>query len=248
MTGQHIIEVDETESTNRYASELLSTTGLEEGTVISARFQYAGKGAGDNSWESEKGKNLLTSIILKPEFLPLHRQFMLNIIASLGVHDMIAELCENTVVVKIKWPNDIYAGNKKIAGMLVENAIMGDTFMHTILGIGININQGIFVSEAPNPVSLKNITGKEYKLQECLSLLCSMMDKRYMQLKELRYDELMAEYISSLYRRGAEAQYMYKEKIISATIINVSAEGKLILKTLNSELIKCEFKEIEFVI
>jgi BirA family biotin operon repressor/biotin-[acetyl-CoA-carboxylase] ligase len=248
MIKYNIIEIDETESTNRFVSEMISTTGLAEGTVISAKFQLAGKGAGDNSWESEAGKNLLISIILKPEFLSLHNQFMLNIIASLGVHDMIAQLCGNAAAIKIKWPNDIYAENKKIAGMLVENAIMGDTFMYTILGIGLNINQEIFVSDAPNPVSLKNITGKEYDLKECLSLLCSKIDKRYKQLKEMQYNKLSAEYLSSLYRKGEDAKYIYKEQVISAVIIGVSDEGKLILKTPNNELIKCDFKEIEFVI
>lgn len=248
MIGQNIIYLDEAESTNRYASEMMSTTGLDEGTVVSAMFQLAGRGAGDNSWESEAGKNLLISIILKPEFLPLHRQFMLNIVASLGVHDMIVQLCGNTAAIKIKWPNDIYADDKKIAGMLVENAIMGDTFMHTILGIGLNINQEIFISDAPNPISLKNITGKEYNLDECLSLLCSKIDERYKQLKEMQYKQLTAEYLSSLYRNGEEAKYIYKEQVILATIIGVSDEGKLMLKTPNSELIKCDFKEIEFVV
>jgi BirA family biotin operon repressor/biotin-[acetyl-CoA-carboxylase] ligase len=104
------------------------------------------------------------------------------------------------------------------------------------------------VSDAPNPVSLKNITGKEYNLQECLTLLCSKIDARYRQLKEMQYNELSAEYLTSLYRMGEEAKYIYKEQVISATIIGVSDEGKLMLKIPNSELIKCDFKEIEFVI
>ncbi|MGD0711221.1 MAG: biotin--[acetyl-CoA-carboxylase] ligase [Bacteroidales bacterium] len=248
MIGSHIIEIEETQSTNRYASELISTNGLEEGTVISAKFQYAGKGTGDNSWESEKGKNLLISIILKPEFLPLNRQFMLNVIASLGFYDMLKQLTGNNESIRIKWPNDVYAGNKKIAGMLVENAIMGDTFMYTILGIGININQEVFVSNAANPISLKNITGKDYNIQECLSLLCSKMDKRYIQLKEMHIDALTEEYISLLYRKSEEAKYIYKGQTISATIINISMEGKLILRTQQNKIVECDFKEVEFVI
>lgn len=205
MIGKNIIEIEETGSTNLYASDLLRSKEIPEGTVISAFRQSSGRGLGSNSWESEAGKNLTISIILYPSFLPIEKQFMLNKVVSLGVYDIITKLIENTnslvnkSIVKIKWPNDIYIGDKKVSGILIENAIIGNKFLHSIVGIGININQEIFLSDAPNPVSLKNITGKEYGLKECLELLCSYLDKRYFQLKNDNYKAIDKDYLSTLY-------------------------------------------------
>ena len=183
---------------------------------------------------------------MHPEFLPLEQQFMLNKIVSLGVFDMISKLVGTASQVKIKWPNDVYAGNKKISGMLIENAIIGNTFQYSILGIGININQEIFSSNAPNPISLKNITGKDHNLKECLSLLCSCIDERYEQLRNENIDSIDADYLSALYRKGEKALYKYNNEIISATIIDVSEEGMLILEK-EGKMIECDLKEIIFL-
>jgi len=248
MIGENIIELQETTSTNIFAFELIKEKNIEEGTVISAISQHSGKGTGSNKWESEAGKNLTVSIILKPEFLPLGKQFMLNIITSLAVHDMVLRIIQSKADVKIKWPNDIYVGNKKIAGILIENTIFGNALKYCILGIGININQEIFISNAPNPVSLKNILNKEFELKECLALLCSCIEERYVQLKNEKYNLLNGDYLSVLFKKNELAKFNYKNKVTSATIKGISEEGKLILETLEKEIIACNFKEIEFVI
>jgi BirA family biotin operon repressor/biotin-[acetyl-CoA-carboxylase] ligase len=160
---------------------------------------------------------------------------------------MISKLVTDSTQVKIKWPNDVYVGNKKISGMLIENAIIGNTFQHTILGIGININQEIFGSNAPNPGSLKNITGKEYDLKDCLKLLCSCIDKRYELLCSDGINLLDEDYLSALYRKGESALYIYNNEMISATIIDISEEGMLILDTMEEKIIECDFKEIVFL-
>lgn len=248
MIGDNIIELDETTSTNRFTSELLGKDKLPDGTVIMACYQNCGKGAGDNKWESEVGKNLTISIVLYPIFLPLERQFMLNKMVSLGVYDMICKLVNNPLKVKIKWPNDIYVENKKISGILIENAIIGNTFQHSIFGIGININQEVFYSNAANPVSLKNITGKEFDLKHCLKLLCACIEERYEILRSDGSDLLDDDYISALYRKGESALYVYKNEMISAIIIGISVEGMLILETMDKKIIECDFKEIVYIL
>jgi BirA family biotin operon repressor/biotin-[acetyl-CoA-carboxylase] ligase len=172
---------------------------------------------------------------------------MLNKMVSLGVYDMISKLVTDPSQVKIKWPNDIYVGNKKISGMLIENAIIGNTFQHSILGIGININQEVFSSDAPNPISLKNITGRDYKLKDCLTILCSCIDGRYEFLRNEGTNWLDKDYLSALYRKGESALYVYKNAMISATIIDVSEEGMLILESMEEKIIECDFKEIVFL-
>ena len=249
MIGNKIIRLKEIESTNRYASELINSGAtIEEGTVILADYQTAGRGTGENSWESERGKNLTLSIVLYPSFLAIEKQFMMNKIVSLAVFDMICKIAEGKEIVKIKWPNDIYAANKKIAGILIENAIIGEKFQYFISGIGININQEIFVSNAPNPVSLKNITGKDHDLNECLFTLCSCFENRYSQLKNNANQQLDNDYFSSLFRLDETASFYYKKQKITARIIGINEYGKLVLETTEGRIIDCDFKEVEFVL
>jgi len=249
MIGNRIIRLKETESTNRFASEFISKqNNVEEGTVIMANYQSAGRGAGENKWESEKDKNLTISIILYTAFLRIEEQFMVNKIVSLAVSDMITNFTKVKENVKIKWPNDIYFGNKKIAGILIENAIIGNKFLHFIIGIGININQEVFISDAPNPVSLKNITGIEYDPDECLSALCSCLDTRYGQLKNSENKLINDDYLSALFRINEVSSFVYRGHIIKAKITGLSDHGKLLLEKTDGVVIDCDFKEVEFIL
>ncbi len=248
MIGNNIIELEETFSTNRYALELLSNSRISEGTVISVVNQTSGRGSYGNFWESEKGKNLTVSIILYPTFLSFEKQFMLNKVTSLSVYDMLVQINSGQEAVMIKWPNDIYTDNKKFSGILIENTIIGSTFKHSIIGIGININQEIFVSDAPNPTSLKISTGKTYNLKECLSILCSCFNRRYTQLKNFEFKTLDEDYLSALYRMNKSALFIFQKQLITAMIKGVAESGKLLIEKLNGEMIECDFKEVEFVI
>lgn len=248
MIGNHIIKLRETDSTNRFVLELEGKEKIAEGTVITAFHQHSGRGTGDNKWESEKGKNLTVSIVLYPSFLHLKNQFMINKIASLGVYDMLKQVSGCNDIFKIKWTNDIYAGNKKISGMLIENSILGNTLHRTVIGIGININQEFFVSDAPNPVSLKNITGREFDLDECLSVLCSCLDLRYSQLKNSEYETPDSDYLSALFRLNETAQYICEGEKFTAIIRGLTNSGELILETVSGKKTEYGFKEVEFVI
>jgi BirA family transcriptional regulator, biotin operon repressor / biotin---[acetyl-CoA-carboxylase] ligase len=199
IIGSNILFINNLPSTNTYAASLLRDNELAEGTVIYTNHQSSGRGQGGNKWESEDGKNLLISIVLFPSMIIPAEQFHLSMAISLGICDF---LDRYTSSVSIKWPNDIYVNNDKIAGILIENSIMGNLIEHTIAGIGINLNQKKFLSDAPNPVSLSNLTGKEYDLSECLIKLVSDLDKRYKSLIAGNAALIKAHYLSRLYRKG----------------------------------------------
>ena len=145
--------------------------------------------------------------------------------------------------VAIKWPNDIYIGNKKVAGILIENSVSGNDLQHSIIGIGINVNQEIFSAQLPNPTSLKLITGKEFDLKECLEQLCSSIEKRYLQLRNSS-KKIDSDYLKNLCRFEEWANYNYKGEKVKAKITGVSKIGKLILETEKGGRLECDFKEI----
>ncbi|MBK6281348.1 MAG: biotin--[acetyl-CoA-carboxylase] ligase [Draconibacterium sp.] len=181
MTGKNTIFLTEVESTNNYANQLVLSKAAEHGTVVLAQYQKKGKGQQGNSWESEPGKNLLASIILFPDFLSAAKQFYLSKIASLSIVDF---LKTETSGITIKWPNDIYIDNKKVAGILIENAIKGHNLSSSIIGIGLNLNQELFVTDAPNPVSLKQVSTKDYEIENIAETIFDNMIHWYQILKK----------------------------------------------------------------
>jgi len=194
-----LIKLDKIGSTNDYAVELLSKKEIKDGTIIWAAEQTKGRGEGSNTWESEPGKNLTLTRIFRPLFLPPEHQFYLLQIISLGVYDYLRMFVEE---VSIKWPNDLYVGKNKIAGILIENSIIGGKINYSIAGIGININQTNFSPSLENPISLKNLTNIHYKLEESLDLLNLHVGNSYQQLKEGNYEEIKKRYQSVLYKLG----------------------------------------------
>ena len=175
IIGSNIQFYGSLESTNTFASEVLKKAELQEGTVICADYQTAGKGHQGNRWESEKGKNLIFSIILYPSSVSPDDQFFISMTISLGICDFLRGILPE---VKIKWPNDIYVRNDKIAGILIENTLIGNTIESCITGIGLNINQEKFSTVIPNPVSIRMITGKESDTFTCLKQLLNFLDNR----------------------------------------------------------------------
>ena len=166
-----LIHLEETDSTNNYLQTLCAQQKVEELTTVVADFQTSGRGQRGNSWESEPLKNLLFSFVLFPDFLEARCQFLVSQIISLAIKE---ELSTYTEDISIKWPNDIYWKDKKICGMLIENDLTGVHISRSITGIGINVNQETFCSDAPNPVSLKQINGQSY---DCPQILASVMKR-----------------------------------------------------------------------
>ena len=227
--GKVLLQLEEVDSTNSYAIDLLSKNKPSEGTVISAWKQTNGRGQIGSSWESEAGKNITVSLILYPSFLPIKQQFLLNQIMSLSIFDFISRFINAEV--KIKWPNDIVVKNKKIAGTLIQNILSPNNFQTSIIGIGINVNQTFFKSETPNPTSIKLETNTENDLQNLINLLCCDIEKRYLQLRADHSSIIQKEYLSNLYRYQEDAIYqrMDNDEVFSGKIIGVDESGKLII-------------------
>ncbi len=244
-TVPEIIHIRETNSTNNYLKELLQTQNVDEGTVVCADFQSAGKGQRGNGWESEAGKNILFSIVLFPGFIKAGEQFILSQIVSLAVANCLQEYTEG---ISIKWPNDIYWNEKKICGILLENTILEDNIGHSVAGIGININQENFRSEAPNPVSLKQITNRDYNLEEILKTVVNNINAYYQQIKIGKTDSLIKQYKESLFRK--DGYHLYNDGISNflARIQDVDSSGILILKTKEGEERHFAFKEVKYII
>lgn len=240
----HKIFLKEVASTNNYASHLLNTQKLREETIVIATTQTNGRGQAGNLWESESGKNLTLSFILFPKFLQAKWQFMLTKVFSLALINLLKELKINAV--SIKWPNDIYVSNNKIAGILIENFIAGSVISSTIAGIGLNINQQKFSNFEVSPTSLKLITNEEFDTKEILELLLNHLEYRYIQLKNKEWGKLNTDYYSHLLGMESTRKYIYKEELILATIKGVTDFGELILEWKNKK-ITCGIKEIGFV-
>lgn len=162
----NLIWLDEVGSTSTYLSQQLNDS-MPSGTVVAARSQTAGRGQRGNTWEAEPGKNLSFSLLLRPTDIEARSQFRISQAVALGIAGTLGELLQGHDV-RIKWPNDIYAGNRKICGILIENSLSGQKISHSIAGIGINVNQTRFVSDAPNPVSIAQLTGRETELEPLL--------------------------------------------------------------------------------
>ncbi|MFH0843774.1 MAG: biotin--[acetyl-CoA-carboxylase] ligase [Bacteroidota bacterium] len=245
IIGSNLIFRETLASTNTEASLLLRKGAVPEGTVIHTDFQTAGRGQQGNTWEGERGRNLLISIILYPQSVKPGEQFLISMTISLGVCDFIDKHASGC---KVKWPNDIYVKDDKIAGILIENSIMGDFTESTIAGIGININQEVFPERIKNPVSLKLISGKELNTEKCLSYLLSALDKRYKQLLYGDRKKIHNEYKARLYRYNELCDYRAGGKIIKGRISDVSVLGILTIKDEPGTTHRFSFKEVDFMI
>lgn len=241
----HIIRKDTINSTNIYAKDLLDNESCEDRTVVVADSQTAGKGQQGNKWESSAGDNLTLSLIYIPDFLPADKQFYISCVISLGIYDYLSAKIDN---VSIKWPNDIYSGDSKIAGILIENTIMGNGIASSVCGMGININQEVFVSDAPNPVSLFQINRKKYKLTEELIELLRCTEKRYSMLERGEYERIKEDYFAVLYRSRGFYKFEDAKKVFEAKIKDVSDTGEIILETKERKMLRYYFKEVSFVI
>ena len=245
IIGSKLIFIENLPSTNTYAGQLLRNGNIQEGTIIHTNFQSAGRGQIGNGWESEDGKNLLMSIILNPSTINPADQFIISMAVSLGICDFLNRYIDG---LSIKWPNDIYVKDDKIAGILIENTILGDKLEYSIAGIGLNINQEKFLSNAPNPVSLKLITGSEYDLNLCLSQLSADLDKRYKQVISEEFAQIKMDYTAKLFRFNSWSNFREQEYVFIGRIISVADNGRLRIERKSGSVKEYYFKEIEYIL
>jgi len=244
-----LLSLEETDSTNNYLTQLCEgLDDIAEFTTISAEYQTAGKGQRGNSWEGAAGANLLFSFVTYPRFVEARQQFLLSQITSLSIKDALD--CHITDI-SIKWPNDIYWKDKKICGILIENVLDGHSIARCISGVGLNVNQTEFLSDAPNPVSLKQITGKDIDRHALLADILRFSKRYYDDLKlrgEDCADELAQKYSESLYRREGIHPFKDKNGTFEASILQVEPEGRLILLDTDGHKRGYLFKEVQFII
>lgn len=240
-----IYYLDEIHSTNSFLSEKCQCDTIPEFSVVRTNFQTAGRGQRGNSWESEPNKNLLFSIVLYPEMLAAKEQFILSQMISLAIYDV---LNKYTNSIHIKWPNDIYWKEQKIAGILIENELMGVSIKQSIIGVGLNINQAEFRSEAPNPVSLSCITGETYHLDSIFREIIEQLKSYYDLLLTNKTEEIKNKYQQALFRN--EGYHLYKDETSEflAKIERIEPNGELILKKDNGEIKGYFFKEVFHVL
>jgi len=246
FVGQNLIKLKEVDSTNNFLKILLSNSEpLAEGTVIMADNQFAGRGQQGNIWRSEPGKNISMSIFFKPFFLPLHKQFYLNILSSLAVSEALRHYVQDEI--KVKWPNDIYYQNKKLGGILIENSLSGSLIKSTIIGIGLNINQEWFSADLQQKAtSLIQILKKEIHLNDIIDKIFVLMEKYYLILKSGGYNVLREQYLSRLYNFNIKSSYKFEYNTFEGTIEGVEEDGRLIVNINGTEK-RFNFKEIEFL-
>ena len=236
-------------STNTYLRELGGGDPAYDYEVAVATFQTAGRGQKGNSWESEAGKNLLFSILAHPGNLKVREQFYISEAIALAVSDNVMDVIGPGCAadVSVKWSNDVYWKDYKMAGILIENTLQGDRILDTVVGVGLDVNQEVFVSDAPNPISLKNITGREFDLN---ALLNDIIDRfiGYMEHPADKRPEVDQAYRDRLYRREGYHKFRDEKGQFLANIEGIRPDGCLMLLTDKGEHRVYEFKQVQFIL
>lgn len=244
MKGKYI-QLRETASTNTYLSGV--TSMLPDSTIVYTYNQLQGRGQRGSSWESEQGKNVTLSALFKNITIPVAKQFHISEAVSLAIVNVLSGYADGFTV---KWPNDIYFHEKKICGILIEHSISGSSISHTIAGVGLNVNQAEFRSDAPNPISLLQIIGTETELDKILHEIGDAIITAVGDIEDNpeKLAELHAQYLAALYRNdNAFHQFTLPDGMsIEAKIIDVEPMGFLVLETESGEIRKFAFKEIAF--
>ncbi len=233
--------IKQTSSTNALLWKILHEKSLSEGKVVYTDFQSSGKGQIGNSWESEAGKNLLFSMVLYPQQIPPDQLFLISQLVSVAIKNVLDRSCDN---ISIKWPNDIYWNDKKLAGILIENSLQGNKIKAVVIGIGLNVNQQKFFSDAPNPVSLKQISGKSLNRKHLLNEICQNILDLY---ATLDFERIRNKYAESLYRKDGFHSYSTENETFQAKISDIHPDGQLELETESGEQKYFYFKEVQFI-
>ena len=241
-------KVKEVTSTNDYLAQLCKESKAKEFYTVMAESQTNGKGQRGNTWESESGKNLTFSTVLYPTAMEAKNQFILSMLAAIACHEALGNYTDGFA---IKWPNDIYWKDKKIGGILIENELEGGYIVQSIIGIGLNINQEVFYSDAPNPVSLKQILDVDIDIQEVMMKVVHGIVGGYRQLESnfvITQQAIGTLYRKNLYRHKGLFPYRDAQGEFMAEYQEIEPDGHLILKDEQGMLRRYAFKEVSFVL
>jgi len=250
--GSPFIELQSVDSTNNYARKLINESGLPEsqaaslhGTAVFAHEQVSGKGSRGKKWLSEKGSNIALSIVVQPGALQLTQQFFLSAASALAVYDLFQKHADDNV--KIKWPNDLYWQDRKAGGILIESVITSSgKWDWAIIGIGININQVKFAEDLLNPVSLKQITGKEHDPVALANELCSILQAYLFELDQKNFDQILALYNQHLYKKDEMVKLRKGNQVFEAKVCEANNTGRLVVNHGVEE--SFDINEVEWVL
>lgn len=240
-----IYRFDSLTSTNSKMAEMAAS--LNHGDIVICSEQTAGRGQRGNSWEAAPGANLTLSMMLRPTSLEAAKAFLMSMAVSVGIVSALSDILKTEIL--IKWPNDIYFGNRKLAGILIENSLSGKYIDHAVVGIGLNVNQTCFVSDAPNPVSMSTIAGRKFDLMEVLD---SVSEGIIQEINSLTADsdnsDLIADYHSKLWRKEGSHRWhdCHTGEDLTASILRVEPSGHLVLATVPPRIYA--FKEVAAIL
>ncbi len=239
------IHLEEVDSTNAYI--MRNVWELEAPVMVTAYRQTAGQGQRGNSWEAEPGKNLTFSVFYRPIGLPPMAQFSMSEAVALAVVDFLAN---HGIEAKVKWPNDIYVDDRKICGILIRHSVMGDTVTYSVIGVGIDVNQTLFLSDAPNPVSMKQITGETYDLPLLEKEVADIIERRLERINDPEQRvRLHDEFMKNLWR-GDGNLYPFTDtatgESFDAKIESIASHGPISLRLADGTVRTYAFKEVSF--
>lgn len=228
-------------STNSEAQALILQNRASEGCTVITDFQTAGRGQRGNQWQGAPAENLMLSVVWQPTFLAATEQFRLSQAVALGVHDWAATLLGPDHNLKLKWPNDLYYGNQKLGGILIENSLNGPKTQHSIIGIGLNINQQELA--LPTATSFAQLTGRAYDRATLAARLLECLERRYLQLRAGQVGTLRRDYLQALYRYQETHPFIIDGRTVSGQIVGVEDDGRLAV-AIDNELRRFGLQEI----
>ena len=244
FTGQQVIWLPECESTNTEAQALVVKNSATDGCTVITDKQTAGRGQRGNSWEAEAGENLTLSVIWFPNFLAATSQFQLSQAVALAIHDWAGNLLGPDPALRLKWPNDLFFGNQKLGGVLIENTVSGVKIQSSIVGIGLNVNQQNF--GIATATSFGRLTGRSYTLPPLATRLLECLERRYLQLRAGHLTALRADYLRALYRYQEWHPYEVDGKRVMGYIAGLDESGRLLLEV-DGKLLHFGLQEIRFI-
>ena len=239
-----IITLDATTSTNDY----LLSLNTERDLCVVTDYQSAGKGMGTNVWESERGKNLLFSLLVHPLWLGIQKQYLMSMVQAVSLWEALSDYVENPTLLTIKWPNDIYYKDCKLSGTRIDLNLQGMKIQDMVIGTGVNVNQLQFTGTAPNPVSLSQISGLTYSLSQILSSIIDAFERNYALLRSGAEQYIIRCYHEHLYRRVGMYRYRDIHGEFQAEMVGAASNGILTLRRADGTLSKYEFKELSIVL
>ena len=239
-----IITLDATTSTNEY----LLSQNTQDNLCVVTDYQSAGKGMGTNVWESERGKNLLFSLLVHPLWLGIQKQYLMSMVQAVSLWEALSDYVENPTLLTIKWPNDIYYKDCKLSGTRIDLNLQGMKIQDMVIGTGVNVNQLQFTGTAPNPVSLSQISGLTYSLSQILSSIIDAFERNYALLRSGAEQYIIRCYHEHLYRRVGMYRYRDIHGEFQADMVGVASNGILTLRRADGTLSKYEFKELSIVL